>query len=218
MGMIVAIEGADGVGKNTASRGLCDALNAAGRKSVVIGFPRYGETVGGVTIGRFLAGDMPVPVSPRAAAVLYALDRLEWLPQVQQALKTHDVLIFDRYIASNMAYQAARLDAADVRPMMEWILALETGQFALPAPALSIYLDTPWDLARELILKKAQRSYTERAFDEYEADIALQQRVRANYETIVEAGLLGPWRVVRASEGGSMRPPAHIVADMLELI
>ena len=185
---------------------------------MVIGFPRYGETVGGVTIGRFLAGDMPVPVSPRAAAVLYALDRLEWLPQVQQALKTHDVLIFDRYIASNMAYQAARLDAADVRPMMEWILALETGQFALPAPALSIYLDTPWDLARELILKKAQRSYTERAFDEYEADIALQQRVRANYETIVEAGLLGPWRVVRASEGGSMRPPAHIVADMLELI
>jgi thymidylate kinase len=32
--------------------------------------------------------------------------------------------------------------------MMDWILALETGQFALPRPDLSIYLDTPWDLAK----------------------------------------------------------------------
>jgi dTMP kinase len=218
MGIIVAIEGADGVGKNTASRGLCDALNAAGRSATVIGFPRYGETVGGVTIGRFLAGDMPVPVKPGAAAILYALDRFEWLPRIEEALGSHDVLIFDRYIASNMAYQAARLEQTDARAMMDWILALEIGQFALPAPAVSIYLDTPWELARALILQKAQRSYTDKSFDAYEADIALQQRVRANYEAIVAADLLGPWQVVRASEGGAMRPPGDIVADMLRFI
>jgi dTMP kinase len=215
MGIIVAIEGADGVGKNTASRGLCEALNAAGRSATVIGFPRYGETVAGVTIGRYLAGEMPVPVGPGAAAILYAMDRFEWLPRIEDALARHDVLIFDRYIASNMAYQAARLENTEPRAMMDWILSLETGQFALPAPAHSIYLDTPWDLARELILQKAQRSYTDKSFDEYEADIALQQRVRANYEAIVAAGLLGPWQVVRASEGGAMRPPAEIVAEMM---
>jgi dTMP kinase len=218
MGKIVAIEGADGVGKNTAAKGVCDAVNASGRSAVVIGFPRYGETVGGVTIGRFLAGEMPVPVTPAAAATLYALDRFEWRAQIEQAADSHDVLIFDRYIASNMAYQAARLDAAEIRPMMDWILSLETGQFALPTPAVSIYLDTPWDLARELILKKAQRSYTDKSFDEYEADIALQQRVRANYEAIVAAGLLGPWQVVRASEDGAMRAPEAIVADILRFI
>ncbi|UZK67482.1 dTMP kinase [Sphingomonas sp. M1-B02] len=215
MGKIVAIEGADGVGKNTAAKGLCDALNAAGRTAVVIGFPRYGETVGGVTIGRFLAGDMPVPVKPGAAAILYALDRYEWRPRILEAIEHHDVLIFDRYIASNMAYQAARLEETDVRAMMDWILSLETGQFALPAPDLSFYLDTPWDLARALILEKAQRSYTDRAYDEYEADIALQQRVRGNYETIVAASLLGPWQVVRASEDGQMRRREAIVTEML---
>jgi dTMP kinase len=215
MGIIVAIEGADGVGKNTASRGLCDALNAAGRSATVIGFPRYGETVGGVTIGRFLAGDMPVPVKPGAAAVLYALDRFEWLPKIEEAQAQHDVLIFDRYIASNMAYQAARLAHTEARAMMEWILALETEQFALPRPTHSIYLDTPWELARELILQKAQRSYTDKSFDEYEADIALQQRVRANYEAIVAQGLLGPWQVVHASADGAMRPPADIVGEMM---
>ncbi|AJP72235.1 dTMP kinase [Sphingomonas hengshuiensis] len=215
MGKLVAIEGADGVGKNTASRGLCDALNAAGRSATVIGFPRYGETLAGVTIGRFLAGEVPVPVTPHAAAVLYALDRFEWLPRIQEALAAHDVVIFDRYIASNMAYQAARMQSGDTDAMMAWIAALETGQFGLPVPALSIYLDTPWELARAMILQKAQRSYTDQSFDAYEADIALQQRVRANYESMVAAALLGPWRVVRASEGGAMRPPAAIVDEII---
>ncbi len=218
MGDLIVIEGADGVGKNTASRGVCDALNAAGRSAVVIGFPRYGETAAGVTIGRFLAGEMPVPVTPQAAAVLYALDRLEWRDAILDAQATYDVVIFDRYIASNMAYQAAKLDAAEARAMMEWILALETGHFALPRPMLSIYLDTPWDLARELILKKAQRSYTDKSFDAYEADIALQQRVRANYEAIVAADLLGPWRIVHASEGGAMRAPGAIVDEIISHI
>ncbi|HVJ02219.1 MAG TPA: dTMP kinase [Sphingomonas sp.] len=214
MGMLIAIEGADGVGKNTACTGLCEALVASGRTATVIGFPRYGETAGGVTIGRFLAGEMGVPVSPRAAAVLYGLDRLEWRDAVLAAQAAHDVVIFDRYIASNMAYQAARVEPGEARAMMEWILALETGQFALPRPALSIYLDTPWDLARTLILKKAQRSYTDKSFDEYEADVALQQRVRANYEAMVDADLLGPWKRVRASDGTAMRPPKDIVGEI----
>lgn len=214
MGKLIAIEGADGVGKNTAAHGLCDALNAAGRKAVVIGFPRYGETVAGVTIGRFLAGEMPVPVTPEAAAVLYALDRREWLPQIIAARDTHDVVIFDRFIASNMAYQGARADAAAARALMDWIARLEVEQFALPTPHLSIYLDTPWELARELILQKVQRSYTDRSFDEYEADIALQQRVRTNYEAIVAADLLGPWRVVQTSSGGTMRTREAIVDEI----
>jgi dTMP kinase len=218
MGDLIVIEGADGVGKNTASRGVCDALNAAGRSAVVIGFPRYGETVAGVTIGRILAREMPVAAAPRTAAVLYALDRLESRAAILDAQARHDYVIFDRYIASNMAYQAARVDTAESRALMDWILALETGQFALPRPKLSIYLDTPWDLARALILKKAQRSYTDQAFDAYEADIALQQRVRTNYEAIVADGLLGPWHVVYASDAGAMRPPQAIVDEIISHI
>ncbi|MEP9359752.1 thymidylate kinase [Sphingomonas sp. KR3-1] len=218
MGIIVAIEGADGVGKNTTSRLLCETLQAAGKTATVIGFPRYGETVAGVTIGRYLAGDVPVPVTPHAAATLYALDRFEWRDHILDAVATHDVLIFDRYVASNMAYQGARVPAGDSRALMEWILALETGQFALPAPTLSLYLNTPWELARALILQKAERSYTSKSFDEYEADVALQQRVRANYESIVEAGMLGPWQMVHASADGAMRPPAEIVGEIAKLL
>ena len=215
MAQLVAIEGADGAGKATTARTLAEAVAASGRSATVIAFPQYGNTVGGVTIGRFLAGELPVPVTPQAAAVLYALDRFEWRGAIIEAADTHDVVIFDRYIASNMAYQGAKLPEDEALGIMEWILALETGQFGLPSPTLSIYLDTPWEMARAMILQKAQRSYTDRSFDEHEADAALQLRVRNNYEAMAAAGLLGPWRVVRASSGGAMRPPAEIAAEIL---
>jgi dTMP kinase len=57
----------------------------------VIGFPRYGETLAGVTIGKLLAGEMPVAATPRAAATLYALDRLEWRDAILEAQARHDV-------------------------------------------------------------------------------------------------------------------------------
>jgi len=215
---LVAIEGADGAGKATTARTLAEAVTARGQSATVIAFPQYGNTVGGVTIGRFLAGELPVPVTPHAAAVLYALDRFEWRDAILEAAASHDVVIFDRYIASNMAYQGAKLPESDALAIMEWIAALETGQFALPAPTLSIYLDTPWEMARAMILQKAQRSYTDRSFDEHEADAALQLRVRSNYESMAAAGLLGPWRVVRASADGVMRAPSEIAAEIVGLL
>lgn len=217
VGQLIAIEGADGVGKATTAGMLCETLNAMGHSAVVISFPRYGDTVGGVTIGRFLAGDMPVPVTPKAAAVLYALDRLESRDHILKAQAAHDVVIFDRYVASNMAYQGAKLDG-DAGDLLAWIAALETGQFALPAPDLNIYLDTPWDLARALILQKAQRSYTDRSFDEHESDAALQLRVREMYGQIAAAGLLGTWKTVQASADGEMRASATIVAEIINHI
>lgn len=213
MGMLVAIEGADGVGKATTARTVCETLIAGGRSATVIAFPQYGQTVAGIVIGKFLAGELPVPVTPKAAAVLYALDRMEWRDTILAAQDSHDVVVFDRYIVSNMAYQAAKVD--DPLAMMEWILALENGQFELPSPNLSIYLDTPWEMAKAMILQKAQRSYTDRSYDEHEADAALQLRVRANYEAIAAADLLGPWKVVRASENGAMRAPQTIAAEII---
>ena len=218
MAILVAIEGADGAGKATTARTLAEAVVASGRTATVIAFPQYGNTVGGVTIGHFLAGELPVPVTPHAAAVLYALDRFEWRDTILEAAASHDVVIFDRYIASNMAYQGAKLPEGEALAIMEWIAALETGQFGLPLPTLSIYLDTPWEMARAMILQKAQRSYTDRSYDEHEADAALQLRVRNNYEAMAAAGLLGQWAVVRASSDGVMRPPADIAAEILGLL
>ena len=148
MSLIVAIEGGDGAGKATAAAGLVERLAARGIRAELISFPRYAATVGGHALGEFLSGRMKRAVSPEAAAVLYALDRLESRAELVLAAERSQVLVMDRYIASNMAYQAAKVEEYAAGAMMDWILRIETDLFALPRPDLSIYLDTPLEVAQ----------------------------------------------------------------------
>jgi dTMP kinase len=218
MAVLLAIEGADGAGKATAAAAVVDALRGSGRRAEVISFPRYTDTVGGHVLGDFLAGRLPHAMSPRALATLYALDRFESRDMVLATAARCDVVVFDRYIASNMAYQAAKVPGDEAEALMRWIVALETGQFAMPAPDLSIYLDTPLDVARAQIARKRQRSYTDQTYDAHEADDTLQRGVRAAYAALVEGGLLGRWQRVVTGRAGAMRPPAEIAAEIVAAI
>lgn len=218
MALLLAIEGADGAGKATAAAEVARQLEASGRRAEVIAFPRYRDTVGGHVLGDFLAGRLPHAMSPRAVATLYALDRFESRELVLAAAARNDVLVFDRYIASNMAYQAAKVAADEAEALMRWIVSLETLQFAMPAPDLSIYLDTPLDVARAQIARKQQRSYTDQTYDAHEADDTLQTRVRAAYATLVESDLLGAWQRVVTGRDGQMRPPADIAAEIVSAL
>ncbi len=216
MSLLVAMEGADGAGKATAARNVRGALVARGLSAVVISFPRYTETVGGVALGEFLSGRMPVPVTPKAAAVLYGLDRLESVSFVAHAAATNDVVLLDRYIASNMVYQASKVAPEDAADLMRWIFQLETEMFGVTPPDLSIYLDMPLENARKLMLLKSRRSYTDRQYDEHEANTALQRNVRRNYASISSTGLAGPWRLVRTAFGDELRPPQEIASEIVD--
>ena len=218
MALLVAIEGADGAGKATAAAAVVAALQASGRSAEVISFPRYTDTVGGHVLGDFLAGRLPHALSPRALATLYALDRFESRDVVLATAARCDVVVFDRYIASNMAYQAAKVADDEADALMRWIVALETGQFAMPAPDLSIYLDTPLEVARAQIARKRQRSYTDQTYDAHEADDLLQRRVRGAYAALVEGDLLGRWQRVVTGQDGAMRAPAAIAAEIVGAI
>lgn len=212
---LLAIEGGDGAGKATTAAAVVDRLTAAGRRARVMSFPRYRDTVGGHVLGDFLSGRLPHALAPREVAVLYALDRFESRDAIAAAMAACDVLVFDRYIASNVAYQCAKVDDDDAAALADWIVALETGQFALPGPALSIYLDTDVARARQLIAQKAKRSYTDATYDEHEADLDLQRRVRARYAMLVERGVLGRWARVATAPEGAMRAPGDIAAEIV---
>lgn len=211
---LLAIEGGDGAGKGTAAANVADLLRAQGRTATVVSFPRYGETVGGLVLGDFLAGRLARDVTPQAAAVLYALDRFESRGALRLAMDTHEVVVLDRYVASNMAYQAAKVPAAEAQALMDWILQLERDQFGLPAADLTIYLDTPLEVARTLIARKHARLYTDRTYDEHEADGGLQARVRDHYAAMAAAGLGGRWEVV----GGAPRTPEDVASSIAALL
>jgi dTMP kinase len=212
---LLAIEGGDGAGKATAAAEVAAQLVAGGTSATVLSFPRYAETLGGHVLGEYLGGRLPHAASPRAAAVLYALDRMESAGAIAAAAASHAVVVFDRYIASNMAYQAAQVGAGEADTLMRWIARLECDQFALPIPDLNVYLDTPADVARGLILRKRKRSYTDDALDAYEADDALQVRVRERYEVMVAEDLLGGWMRVPTVAHDALRPPRDIAQTIV---
>ena len=217
MAFLLAIEGADGAGKATVAAAIVDAVSSRGQRALVVSFPRYTETVGGHVLGEYLAGRLVQSVSPKAAATLYALDRFESREHVLAAAAANDIVVFDRYIASNMAYQAAQTPKAESSEMMDWIERLEAGTFALPKPDLSIYLDTPRDVAEQFIRRKRQRSYTSNQFDAYEADRALQDRVCENYRVMAATGRLGRWATVTTTLNGAPRPPSDLAKEILSV-
>lgn len=217
MSLLVAIEGGDGAGKATAAAAVARRLRADGRSAAVLSFPRYAETAGGWVLGEHLAGRLPRPVSAQAAAVLYALDRLESRPALLDALARHDVVVLDRYIASNLAYQGAQA-GTDGPALMRWAWALETETFALPPPDLQVYLETPAEIARDLIARKRQRSYTDQTFDQYEADAGLQARVRESYAALAASGWAGRWATVRTTAGAVLRTPEEIAGEIVDLV
>jgi dTMP kinase len=215
MAFLLAIEGADGAGKATVAAATAEALTARGLSAQVVSFPRYTATVAGHALGDFLAGRLPLAASPEAAAVLYALDRFESKSFLGEVTAACDVVVFDRYIASNVVYQAAKVPAERAAALMEWIVRLETEQFGLPLPDLSIYLDTPLEVARDLIARKAQRSYTTLTYDEHEADDTLQRRVREGYAALASGATLGRWARVSTLDGTALRPPADLAAAVV---
>lgn len=215
MSFLLAIEGGDGAGKGTAAAEVSRLLRERGRTATVLSFPRYAETTGGWAVGEVLAGRLPRAVTPEAAAVLYALDRRESRAQLDTARAAHDVVVLDRYIASNLVYQGAKAAPDQADALMRWTWDLETGAFALPPPDLSVYLETPVAIARELIARKHQRSYTDRAFDENEADAGLQARVREGYAALAAQGWAGAWVTVPTVADGALRPPPEIAAAIV---
>ena len=173
MSLLVAIEGADGAGKATAAANVSELLIAGGISARVISFPRYRETAGGVFLGEFLSGRTPVPVTAKAAAVLYALDRLESVEFVAQASAVNEVLVFDRYIASNMVYQASKVGPGK-QPISCVGFSVET-ECSMCFRRIFDYLDTALDAARKLMQLKSARSYTDRQYDELRRTLAFRR-------------------------------------------
>jgi dTMP kinase len=215
---LLAVEGADGAGKATAAENICQIFSDRGVKATIISFPRYRETVGGFALGEFLSGRMPVPTTPYCAAVLYALDRFESREMIEEAYRSSEIIIFDRYIASNIAYQAAKVAPHDAPSMMRWIISLETQVFTLPIPDLNIYLNTPLEIAMQLIVKKHRRLYTGLSFDEHERDLELQRRVRENYLELVRQECLSPWEIVTTVSAGILRQPVEIASQIVNTV
>lgn len=158
--MLVAVEGLDQSGKATQAQDLRDRLRASGYKSRVVSFPDYGTFLG-EEIARSLQGERDY--GPETMQLLYVANRFERKADIERWHAAGLIVLFDRYVASGIAYgEAQGLDPG-------WLTTL---QVSLPQPELTILLDIGPETA-------AARKTVGR--DRYESDIALLTRVRQSY-------------------------------------
>lgn len=212
--MLIALEGIDGSGKGTQAQRLYDRLRTAGHTASLISFPRYEATLFGRAIGEFLNGRFGSleQVSPFLAALLYAGDRFESKDVLRSAIDQNEFVILDRYVASNVAHQGAKLDAEERRKLAAWIHEIEYGVYRLPRPDLTILLDLPASQAQMLIATKQARSYTKRKADLQEADGRYLELVR---EVYLELAREEPdWAVVSCVADGRLRSIEEIGEEL----
>ncbi|MCY4672781.1 MAG: thymidylate kinase [Bacteroidetes bacterium] len=162
--MLVAIEGIDGAGKGTQAQKLLDRALKEGYTAKLLSFPQYQVTQGSKWIAEYLRGDFGElnEVHPLFAGMLFALDRFECKKQIMDSLEMHDLVIMDRYVASNLAYQSARCREGGDDPMkfVDRLLSLEYDIYGLPRPDLTLFLDMPVAFSEHLISERGARAYT----------------------------------------------------------
>jgi dTMP kinase len=193
--MLIAIEGVDGAGKRTLTQGLRAAFEAAHQSVATLAFPRYGHSVSADIAAEALhGGHGDLSSSVYAMAVLFALDRSGARDEIGHLSAAYDVVILDRYVASNAAYSAARLHQGADGDVVEWVRDLEYERLHLPKPDWQVLLDVPAELASERAENRAQQE-ADRAKDAYERDDGLQRRTGEIYSRLAAAGWCGRWLV-----------------------
>jgi dTMP kinase len=201
--VLIAIEGVDGAGKRTLTQGLRAAFEADRRTVASLSFPRYGHSVAADIAAEALhGGHGDLATSVYAMAVLFALDRAGAREEIGHLHAEYDVVILDRYVASNAAYSAARLHQGSDGDVVDWVRTLEYGRLHLPAPDWQILLDVPAELAAERAEHRANTE-ADRAKDAYERDDGLQRRTGEVYSGLAATDWCGRWSVAGPDVGGA---------------
>ena len=183
----LVIEGLDGSGKSTQLKLLREHLEQNAVPYKYLHFPRLEEGIYGELIARFLRGEMGAndQVDPYLVALIYAGDRADASSQIRQWMKEGNLVIMDRYVYSNIAFQCAKLSSREEQDRLrDWILEFEFGYNCLPRPDLNLYLNVPFEFTRRqlnLARDGVDRAYLKGERDIHEEDLDFQEQVQQVY-------------------------------------
>jgi dTMP kinase len=218
--MFIVLEGLDGAGKSTQVEWLRRHLFENGQEIEYLHFPRFNTPVYGELIARFLRGELGAvqDVNPYLVALIYAGDRQDAASLIRRWREEGRTVVVDRYVASNIAYQCAKVAGeADRAALRTWIRELEYDTNAIPKPDVTLFLDVPFAFTEQSLSKERagdDRDYLQGKADIHEDSLALQRAVREVY--LAEAALDPDFRIIDCSDGrGNMLPPGEIFERIL---
>ncbi|MCQ2382026.1 MAG: deoxynucleoside kinase [Clostridia bacterium] len=207
-----AIEGTDGSGKKTQIKKLYDYLKNQGADVHIVSFPDY-DSPSSAPIKMYLSGefgDDPNVLDAFQASTLFATDRICKMTKLLPTLKPDAIVLFDRYVQSNLLHQAGKIQGRKEREnFARWLDDFEFNILKLPRTDKVIFLDLPANKAMELISQRGQLKIG----DEYEKDIheANYNHLSNAYNAGIEACELFGWSKIQClNDFGEILTPDEI--------
>ena len=227
-GKIIVIEGTDGSGKQTQAAELRNRLLKEGYSVYSTSFPNYGSD-SSAAVRMYLNGEISSTandISAKAASIFYATDRyITYKKEIEPIYAKKDsVIVFDRWVASNIIHQGTKLIAgiqdesekkAKLSEFIKWLDSLEQEDFGLPRADKVIYLNVPLDYTIALREKRANKITGGEKQDIHESD---NDHLRnASEAGMLAAKLLG-WSVIECVRDGEMRSIEDIAEEIWKTI
>jgi len=187
----IVIEGLDGSGKSTQLKLLKEYLTEQHITYQYLHFPRTDDGLFGDLVARFLRGDLGKidEVNPYLVGLIYAGDREHSKNTINQWITAGHLVIVDRYVHSNMAFQGAKLATHEEKVnLRKWLNELEYNYYGIPKPDVSLFLDVPFSFTTKSLSNQRMgddRGYLEGKQDIHEADLSFQEKVRQEYLDLV---------------------------------
>lgn len=103
-GAFIVFEGADGAGKSSVCRRVAEELRSKGKDVVLTAEPTHEG------IGAFIRSGDAGTISQRTEALLFVADRNDHTERIMKDVGEGKIVLCDRYFASTVAYQSAKLD------------------------------------------------------------------------------------------------------------
>ena len=206
---LIVLEGLDSSGKSTQSKLILKHFEKLEKKIKYLHFPMYGHNQFSDVIVKFLKGEFGDinEVDPLFVANIYAMDRYKYKEQLIKDLKENDIVILDRYVFSNLAFQGAKYeDEKKRKEIVEWIWKFEFDFLSLPYPDLMIFFDVPLDTIQErLNIERVgdDRDYLDGEKDIHEQDIKFQSDVRDVYFSMKDRK---NYHIINAYDNGLLTP------------
>ena len=201
-GKFIVIEGTEGSGKTVQFERLILAL-PEGTKLGTLDFPQYNEP-SSYFVKKYLTGKYGDDVGPYAASALFAVDRFDVKLKILQWLEERRVVVANRYVASNMAHQGAKMEKKNDREKFyKWLYELEYGIFQIPKPDLNIVLHVPAGISHATVGRKHAGEHlgaVSKTPGPDEADVYLE----------IAALFPDDFRVIECAPGGVLLTPEAI--------
>ena len=184
MSLFIVFEGLDGSGKSTQQQLLNDKLQSD--KISNISFREPGSTVIGEKIVKILQSDQKL--SPLSELLLFYVSRSAIIEEkIKPALENYDVVIWDRYFYSSIAYQGYGREMN-----IDFINQINDEVVKNIIPDLIFYMDINWEEKK----KRKGININDRFEKE---DRVFHNKVRSGYKSMAKKDS-DKWKIIDAEE------------------